>query len=140
GRIVAAGEGPTLYTFTLPFQFPAQFAEETRLLAPQVSDPRYAFVVPPFFSLVFVPLAILPYLPAYGVWILLNVGLLLLTLRMLRPYVTLLAGPDRRLAYLVCLSFFPFLECLFDGQNAVVSLFLFAAAYVALRQRRNVLA
>jgi hypothetical protein len=140
GRLVGAGRGALLYQFVPPFRFPAQFAAEARVLAPQVSDPTFAFVVPPFYALPFVPLAALPYLQAYTVWLVLDVALLLATLRLLRPHVTLLQGPDRRLVYLVAASFFPVLECLFDGQNAILSLFLFAAAYVALRGRRDALA
>jgi Glycosyltransferase family 87 len=140
GQLVAAGHGSSLYTFLPPFQFPAQFAAEAQLLSPQVIDPHFAFVVPPFYALLFVPLSALAYLQAYAVWIILNACLLFLALRLLRPYVALLKGGDRRLTYLVAVSFFPVLECLFDGQNAIVSLFLLAATYVALRRRWDVLA
>jgi hypothetical protein len=140
GQLIAAGHGPSLYHFLPPFQFPAQFSAEASFLAPQVHDPHFAFIVAPYYALPFVPLSALPYLPAYAVWFAGNVALFGLTLRLLRPYVGLLQGRDRRLAILVAASFFPVLECLVDGQNAIVSLFLFAVVYIALRRDRDVLA
>jgi hypothetical protein len=137
GRLVAAGDGARLYQFVPPFDFPVQFAAEGRLLAPQLSNPNFAFVVPPFYALPFVPLAGLPYLQGYAVWFIFNVTLFIATLRLLRPHVALLRGPDRWLAFLVAGSFFPVLECLFDGQNAIVTLFLFALAYVELRRQQD---
>lgn len=147
GRLILEGRGSELYVFEPPFGFPAQFEVEARILAPQVTEHRHAFVVPPYYALPFVPLALLPYLLALALWIALNVALLVATLRLLRPHVRLLqAGghpgqaPAGRIPYLVALSFFPFLECQLDGQNSVVTLALVAAAYVALRDRRDVLA
>lgn len=140
GQLIAAGHGAELYRFVPPFQFPVQFAAEARVLAPQMAHPNFAYVVPPFFALLFVPLARLPYLWAYLTWCLFNVGLLLAALRLLRPHVGVLRGKDRWLVYLVAASFFPFLECLFDGQNGVVSFFLLTLVYIALRRQREVLA
>ena len=140
GQLIAAGRGAELYGFELPFRFPVQFEAQTQLLMPQSAEHRHAYVVPPFYALLFVPLSQLPYVPAYGVWAALNVGLLFAALRVLRPHFAVLQGDDSGIAHLAVFSFFPFLECLFDGQNSVVTLFLFAAAYAALRRHRDAIA
>lgn len=140
GRLIGQGQGSQLYNHVPPFHFPSQAEVEDQIVSPQVIRSHYAFVLPPYYALPFVPLSALPYLPAYFAWLVVNIGLYLATLRLLLPHLAIMRGRDSKLVYLVALSFFPFLECLIDGQNSIVSLFLVVATYLALRKDRMLLA
>src|SRR5260370_26042398 len=59
-------------------------------LAPEVTLP---YVHPPFFAVLFRPLAWLPYAWAYIVWLLFSVGLVLTSLLLMRPMLDAIPGP-----------------------------------------------
>ncbi len=139
-QLIAENRGAELYLFTSDYHFPALDGIVARTVSPQVVQGNFPFFPTPVLTLPYLPLAFLPYLAGYAIWVLLNVVLLFAVLRMLRPYVALLRGPDSRLAVFVILSFFPVLETLMDGQLSLLSFAMIALVYVAWKQGRDGLA
>src|SRR5438552_6359907 len=109
-RIVASGEGDRLYDFAL------QERVEHELTAPAVWRGLHSFIYPPFFALLFVPFAALPYAPAYLLWTAVGIALLLVTLRTS-------VGPNWPRALPWALAFVPVFASVSYGQNGLLSLF-----------------
>jgi len=80
------------------------------------------FITPPFLAWLFVPFSMVGYTASLALWSLLGLLLLWLSLRLLK-----VAEPSR--AFLWSLTFFPIFAAISFGQNALLSLFIFAAAY-----------
>ena len=95
---------------------------------------------PPFEAPLFVPLALLPYVTAYSVWNAVSVLLLLGFVLLMRPYLARLRERSEVLPFLAALAFFPVFLCLFEGQDSVLLLFLFALVFVFLKGGQEVLA
>ena len=115
GKIVAAHQTDHLYDPDLQEQIEHGLTGER--------SGRHGLINPPFFALLFVPLAALPYLPAFALWSALGIALLMGTLRLVgrldaAPWV---------------LAFVPVWAAISYGQNSLLSLFILAAVYVLLR-------
>ncbi|HQE93093.1 MAG TPA: glycosyltransferase family 87 protein [Anaerolineae bacterium] len=122
GRTLLRGDAARLYDFSY------QAMLEREIIGPGLTN-YYAFITPPFFAWVFVPLALLPYDLSFVVWSLLGLGALASSL-------VLLHGSDfgmhRWLKW--ALTFFPVFATISFGQNSLLSLFLLCGVY-ALWQR-----
>jgi hypothetical protein len=91
---------------------------------------------PPLFAIALAPLARLGYMPAWHIWFVISLILYLATLLLLAHVESL--SPRRPWFWLLALAFFlfqPSLDTLFGGQLEFLLLFLFTAAYAALRAR-----
>jgi hypothetical protein len=91
---------------------------------------KLPYVYPPFFSLLFRPLALMPYTWACLTWMLISVALYLAGLALIWPSLRAIPTGERSTALLLALSFQPFMECWLSGQT---SAFGFAAMALALR-------
>lgn len=98
---------------------------------------RLPYVHPPFVALALRPLARLPYVWSFALWLLLSAGLYLAgVLLMLRPLHVVFAA-DRTTALLLALSFEPFImECWLGGQLSSFGLFCVALAWYWQQARR----
>lgn len=133
GRIVLDGAADRLYD--LRFQQEVEHA----LTAPQDWPGLHGFLNPPFFALLFVPFARLPYLWALASWSALGMGLVVASLRVLGS--TLPAWRDRWLRPLPwVLAFLPVFAAVSYGQNSLVSVFLLSATFALLRTDRDLAA
>jgi len=135
GTMVRTGMAASLYDERAEFQVQRQFAPEV-----SIRHGALPYNHPPFEALVFVPLALLPYLPAYLAWNAVSIGMLGLALIILRPYVPVLQ--TRRVwVWLLCaLGFLPIFVCVLQGQDMLLLFFLVAATYASLKRERNWLA
>jgi hypothetical protein len=101
-------------------------------------EPYGAFYkYPPLFAIALVPLARLGYMPAWHIWLVISLILYLATLGLLAWAESL--SPRGPWFWLLALAFFvfqPSLDTLYGGQLEFVLLFLFTAAYAALREIR----
>ena len=96
---------------------------------------RLPYVYPPFFTILFRPLATLPYFWSYLVWLGISVALFLAGFVLTIQDTPTLIGRDRLTALLLCLSFQPLvIECWLGGQTSVFGLFWLT---VALRCERR---
>lgn len=118
GTILNGGSPERLYDL----EFQSQLYHQ--LLPGAPAGERLPYVYPPFFTLLFCPLAALPYSWAYLVWLALSVALLLASLGLTVQDAPTLVGRDRLTALLLCLSFEPLvIECWLGGQTSVFGLF-----------------
>ena len=123
GRIVRQGDGRHLYNF------------ETQRAAQgpvgNVDIRNMHLMAPPFAALLFVPLASLGFVPAYLVFLLVNLILMVAAARRVSPWLTSLsqrAGPVPLLFFV----FFPIGMALGQGQPAIIVLTLYCFAYASL--------
>jgi Glycosyltransferase family 87 len=133
GTMIRQGMGHELYNNTAQFILQQQFA-------PQVATRLGAlpFNHPPFEALLFVPFAYFPYRVAYLLWTLVNLGMLAYLPILLRPYVPVLARLPSFAWTIASLAFFPIFFALLQGQDAILLMFLYGLAFVALKQQRLV--
>lgn len=135
GTMIRQGMGHDLYNNVTQFVVQQQFAAQvaTRLGA-------LPFNHPPFEALLFVPFAYFPYRVAYLLWTLANLGMLATLPILLRPYVPVLARLPSVAWTLASLAFFPIFFALLQGQDAILLMFLYGLAFVALKNQRLVAA
>ena len=100
-----------------------------RLLPGAPAEERLPYVNPPFFTLLFGPLAALPYLWAYLAWLGMSVALFLASFVLTVQKTPTFTAGDRLTALLLCLSFQPLvLECWLAGQSSAFGLLCLTAA------------
>jgi len=129
GKILSQGEGARLYDSALQYQTQHEFAPKVAThggLLPYTHTPAEAAV--------FLPFAKLPYFLAYLLWDALNLGTLAAAMFVLRPYLPAFRNRPLPLWVLLGLAFFPVFGALFQGQDILPLLLLFAPAYSALRR------
>lgn len=127
------GESPErLYDLELQSQLYHQ------LLPGTPAEERLPYVYPPFFTLLFRPLAVLPYSLSYLVWLAMSVALFLGGFWLIVQDTPTLVGRDRLTALLLCLSFQPLvIECWLGGQTSVFGLFWLTLALWCDRRGRS---
>jgi len=91
-------------------------------------------------ALLFIPFSLLPYRTAYCAFLAVNLVLLAISFRLLRPRLDNLAGVWRWLPAAMFLGFLPIAAALMHGQDSILLLTLLAAAVVALGQGRELTA
>jgi hypothetical protein len=114
---------------------PEAFHRLQTQLVPESDPERYLIVYPPHVTLLFRPLAVLPYGSAALVW----AAILALTYAACiwlawRPFKAVL--PDRRLLFAAAAAFPPFWYLVLHGQTAIVPLVAFCLGWLALEHRR----
>ena len=131
GTMVRQGMGHGLYDDVRQFEVQKQFA-------PQVATRLGAlpFNHPPFEALLFVPFTYFSYRVAYLLWTLTNLAVLAALPILLRPYVPVLARLPAPAWTLISLVFFPIFFALLQGQDAILLMFLYGMAFVALKKKR----
>jgi len=107
-----------------PYSLPLIFQAEKQ--AVPASDRLFPFFYPPSFLLLILPLGLVPYLPAYCLWMALTLAL----------YVLVFRGIFKGRTAMWCLAAFPGLwVTLIHGQNAFLTAALAAGAILCLRRR-----
>jgi hypothetical protein len=105
------------------------------------SEPRaLPLMTPPFTALLFAPLSLLTFLPAYFTFAALNILLLLASYASLKPFLATLTSRWKHAPLLLFLSFLPAAIALIMGQLSFVLLLLYCACFVALRRQHDLLA
>lgn len=88
-------------------------------------------------SILFAPLSFLPYRAAYIVFFVLNIVLLAVAFRIFRPYLTSLEKIWTFLPVAIFAAFLPATLALTQGQDSILLLLLFIAAFRALDRGHN---
>ncbi|MBZ5704689.1 MAG: DUF2029 domain-containing protein [Acidobacteriia bacterium] len=123
-RMVHAGAGHELYSAAAQREFQIRYAGRVGTY----------FIHPPFETLLYLPFAQWPMERAYLLWSLLDVGLLLVTARVMTLEV--LPGRDWQMLAAGALVFAPVLLNFIQGQDSVLLLFLLVLAFTALRREQ----
>lgn len=94
------------------------------------------FYHPPFEALVFVPLSFLAYWNAYQVWAFVNLALGIAACLLLRRLLGKIQRLESRWG-LVLAFMLPFVVTLMQGQDSLLLLVAYSAAFVSLKERRD---
>jgi hypothetical protein len=86
----------------------------------------------PFEELGFVPLSFFSYRTAYWMFLTLNLGLVVICVRLLRPKMQVMSNRWRWFPALLFAAFYPISRAAVQGQDSIILLTLFAAALGAL--------
>lgn len=135
GTIVRLGLGHHLYDDALQYQVQQSFASGV-----EIRKGPLPYNHPAVEALLFVPLSLLDYPTAYAVWDLISLASLAAVPFILRPHISLLRRASPLLWLLVLIAFFPVLAVLMQGQDAILSLLLYALAFAALKSNAEILA
>jgi hypothetical protein len=131
GRLALSGHASQLYDHA------AVSAVQDGLLGGRIPNFYDAYRNPPFYALVYTPLAPFDLLPAAAIWCVVGLLCLAVALRLLLADTPLLRSRWRGLLVLV-FAFAPVYFGLIDGENALVSLLLFALIYRSFARGSNV--
>jgi alpha-1,2-mannosyltransferase len=131
GRLVLSDQAALLYSHD------AVVAVQDSLLGGRIPNFYDAYRNPPFFALVYAPFAGLPLLWAFAVWCVIGIGCLALALRLLLKETPWLQQRWRGVLVFV-LAFPPVYFGFIDGENALLSLLLFALIYRSFIRRQDV--
>lgn len=126
GQTLLWGESPRLYDL----EFQSQV--EQSIIGPDLAS-YHAFITPPFFAWLFVPLAALPYSVSFAAWSVLGLFLLWGSVYLLNP-------ESSTRPFLWALTWFPVFASVSFGQNALLSLFLLTSTYALWQRDRRFLA
>ena len=113
------------------------FQLQDKLLHEYLPDFSLPFVTPPYVAVLFAPLAHLPLKLAYLIWVVVSVALYLGAINL----VLRLVAVPRRITYLICLGFPPFLMLvLAGGQISAIGCFILALWLFLMKRDREFLA
>lgn len=102
---------------------------EIELAGPALTS-YHAFITPPFFAWVFVPLSLLPYRLSFALWSMAGLFLLWASLKVLGA-----EAPFRSAAW--ALTWFPIFAAISFGQNSLLSLLILSSSYVLWRKEQR---
>jgi hypothetical protein len=135
GEIVREGMGPRLYDLKVQAEMQLRVA------------PVHAFYLrPPFEALLFVPLTFLSYRGAYRAWTILTLALLFGSAWLIQKNTAVLPAlvqytrgipVDLGLLFVLFLTFEPTMDCFLIGQDSMLVLFIYTAAYLRLKEGRD---
>jgi hypothetical protein len=126
GSTLQKGEGARLYDFEYQKKLEQDIVGKT-------FGGHHAFITPPFFAWIFVPLSLLPYMWSFAIWSLLGLACLSLSLHWIDA-----ARPWRRLGW--ALVWFPVFASISFGQNSLLSLGILSLTYFLWSRDRRWLA
>jgi Glycosyltransferase family 87 len=135
GKSILQGKGHQLYDLETQLALQREFAPNLERRAGPLP-----FNHPPFEALLFVPLAVLPHIAAYSVWLAFNVVLIVGFWNLLRPHLSSLQNFSPGLPLLAMFAFFPAAVALLQGQDSILLLFLYSLIFSALITGRNLVA
>ncbi len=128
GCMVRLGDARVLYDYETEKVYQDRLVSRENLAMP--------FIHPAYEALLFVPLSLLTYRAAYFVFLAVNLALLWICYRLLRPRMQNLAKVWHGLPAAMFL-FLPVTGALMKGQDSILLLTLLAAAVVCLEERRE---
>ncbi|MGA9354722.1 MAG: glycosyltransferase family 87 protein [Terriglobales bacterium] len=131
-KMIRDGEGAQLYDLRLQYQVQMQFAPNVDIR--QVALP---YNHPPFEALLFLPLACLKFFPAYLVWSLLNVVMLVSGVVLLKKTFREVDSFDGWFLFLAVAGFPPVAIALMHGQDSVLLMLLATVSLTLLEKRRD---
>lgn len=132
GFMVRSGHARQLYDYDSQHRFQNEFVSPGDIALP--------FNHLAYEALLFAPFSLLPFRTAYFTFLGMNLGLLALSFRLLRPRMDKLAEVWRWLPAAMFLGFLPVAVALMQGQDSILLLTLLVAAMAALQQGRELTA
>ena len=128
-RMVRAGQSSTLYDLTAQYRAQQQFAPNV-----PIRKAALPYNHPPFEALLFLPLTFLPYVPAYLLWTLLNVIMVVASLTLLRKRFVEIGNLSPGFLLLASAGFLPVASAIIQGQDSILLLLLFVVAFSSMEK------
>ncbi|WP_419902198.1 glycosyltransferase family 87 protein [Kiloniella sp.] len=116
--------------------FPHQFEYQKGIIGEGYND-QNTYVNPPFTALLYAPFALLDYLPAYILWEIFNLSLLVLSVLIIRRELSFLKAFSLPKIIFCCFLFYPTLGWLFNGQATPIILLIYSLCFASLRNRKD---
>ncbi len=132
GYMIRTGHSGELYDFAAQQRF------QDAVVSPQPSP--LPFIRPAYQALLFYPFSFVSYKTAYFLFLALNLILLGLSFRMLRPRLMNLSAVWKPLPLAMFISFIPTGVALMQGQDSILLLLLFSATLLSLERDAEFLA
>jgi hypothetical protein len=132
GYLVRSGRAHQLYDYNTQLYFQNELVSHGDIALP--------FIRPAYQALLFAPLSLLPYRIAYLAFLAVNLALVWVSFRLLRPRMNRLAHVYRWLPAAMFLGFLPVAAALIQGQDSILLLTLLASALVSLDRDRELTA
>ncbi len=132
GYLVRSGRGHQLYDYDTQLHFQNELVSHGDIALP--------FIRPAYQALLFAPLSLLPYRTAYFAFLAVNLALLWVSFRLLRPRMNRLAHVYPWLPAAMFLGFLPVAAALIQGQDSILLLTLLAAALASVDRDRELTA
>ena len=129
GYMVRTGHAHELYDYNSQKSFLDQLVSREPVLMP--------FIRPPFDALLFVPFSLLSYSSAYIAFLILSIGLLAVSVRLLRPWTENLRANHKLLPLAIFASFASVASALMLGQDSILLLALLSASMLALEKEQD---
>jgi hypothetical protein len=127
--MVRTGHADQIYDYEVQKQFQDSLVSKAEIALP--------FIRPAYQALLFVPLSFLDYRHAYFAFLFINLLLLWLAYRLLRPKMQNLADVLPWLPAALCLTFLPVATALVQGQDSIELLVLLAGAAALLDRSQD---
>jgi alpha-1,2-mannosyltransferase len=120
GMTLLKGESAKLYDFLY------QSSLELEIIGPGLSS-FHAFITPPLFAVIYIPLALLPYTLSYAIWSLLGFIFLWLSIK-------LISNQQHKQIFSWSLFWFPVFASISFGQNSLLSLGFLSFVYMCWKR------
>jgi hypothetical protein len=130
--MLRSGQASSLYDADVQYQTEKEFAPDVR-----IRHAALPYVHTPFEALLFVPFTFLGYVPAYALWTVLNVALIVLNLWLLRRNFPPIGALSPVLIGLSAAGFFPIAIGLIQGQDTILVLLSVVLCLVLLKEKRD---
>jgi hypothetical protein len=127
GKILRQGRGAMLYDPGTQHEVQRQFTSNS-----EVRRGPLPYIHPPFEALVFLPLTYFSYPVAFGIWSVLNLGLLVGIAATLRSVLPSLKAFSLVELFLKSLAFFPIFATFHQGQDSILLLLVLVLGFRAL--------
>jgi len=125
GYMVRSGHASELFDYAAQKHFQDTLASPEQIALP--------FIRPAYQALLFAPLSLFPYRVAYFLFLAINAGLLALSYRFLRPWMSNLVEVWEWLPIALLISFLPVGAALMQGQDSILLLALLSGAIAMLK-------
>lgn len=135
GQMVRSGQTAALYDLPAQYRMQQQFVPDVR-----IRQGPLPYNHPPFEALLFVPFTFVGYVPAYVLWTVINLVLLVAALALLRKHFAEIRTLSPVFLGLAAAGFFPIAIALFQGQDSILLLLILASSLVALERERDTVA
>lgn len=132
GKILRSGQGHRLYDLNLQYEIQQQSAPNVRIRAGALP-----FVRPAYEAWLFVPLAGMPYIAAFGIWNGITLIFLVVIAMLLRRHIRGLEHVPTSFLLLILLSYFPVFITLLQGQDSVLLLCIFCLVLIELQKGKE---
>ncbi len=130
--MLRSGQGSNLYDPDAQYRTEKKFAPDV-----PIRQAALPYMHPPFEALLFVPFTFLGYVPAYALWTVFNLALIVLNLFLLRRNFPEIATLSPVMSGLAAAGFFPITIGLIQGQDTILVLLGVVLCLVLLKEERD---